>query len=882
MGCANANFNQIPDFLYPDVKILDLHGNNISSITKQSLRQYHSLQKLDLSENNVMFLAPDCFEGQGELFELNLNNNLLKDASLLALGSAQALGVLHLRNNAINSLDHKSFSRNQRLKILDLSRNDIQRIPQTLFDALPVMENLDLSQNRLTSLAGNLFSGVPFLKSLSLRQNEIGYIEGSVFAPIQNLRSLDLRDNQLGHLESSHFQYLEELRTLNLDGNPITELLPNVFTSLKNIQLLSLNRTSLSEIPNNLFSANSGLRSLQLCHVSNLSQIGATAFGGAEELQNLLICHNPKLYEIEDRTLESLRLLENLDLSHNNITTLNSTLVKNLKMLKRVSVEGNPWTCDCKTRWIKKLLSYGEANSRNFPKLIGQQNTMCTLPATLSGKNFGSLTKFNFTCGAAEIVSIHKAAYFPIGAHAVLDCHVMGTPLPLIVWTTPRLKKLVYMHNESTTYKHNESYHDDHHWHGSVEYIPLAKLEDGRIKLLENGSLYIDYVMRSDAGPYTCYAENQRGNSSAVIRFRLNYAVLFNVRDFSFLVGFASALGFFLLGMVFVVIRCIVHRCQHKERKQRKTIREILSNLDTYKTHQFDKLHTLRDSYNIQLVKLKDHCFSQLECLRDNYQMQLGRIRETCVQRVEKVREGYSHQMCRFKDYGTHQMDKVTKARDNYHKQVGKIREYGTGQLERLREQYKLQQQHIIKILEVMNLENCRGIVEGECLRTESMLFDPEILGIDLTPTVLTRGQSVSDASDYITATSNSSSDLSSNFSNSLPELVPVILVPDPNITRSDVTTIDVSNGDRESDGDEVKERPRENIPPRHSHSRSRKSHRPVNLELAANIAAHELKSAESYDKGLEGDTDSPPPEVVIEDSTKRSQETPPSDETSV
>lgn len=45
----------------------------------------------------------------------------------------------------------------------------------------------------------------------------------------------------------------------------------------------------------------------------------------------------------------------------------------------------------------------------------------------------------------------------------------------------------------------------------------------------------------------------------------------------------------------------------------------------------------------------------------------------------------------------------------------------------KLREQYKLQQQHLLKLLELLDIGNCVTVIEAECVRTESTIFDADI-----------------------------------------------------------------------------------------------------------------------------------------------------------
>jgi hypothetical protein len=50
----------------------------------------------------------------------------------------------------------------------------------------------------------------------------------------------------------------------------------------------------------------------------------------------------------------------------------------------------------------------------------------------------------------------------------------------------------------------------------------------------------------------------------------------------------------------------------------------------------------------------------------------------------------------------------------------------------RIHKKYKLQQRHVIKLLETMNFDNCRVIIDSECVRTESMIFETNLTHPDL------------------------------------------------------------------------------------------------------------------------------------------------------
>lgn len=80
------------------------------------------------------------------------------------------------------------------------------------------------------------------------------------------------------------------------------------------------------------------------------------------------------------------------------------------------------------------------------------------------------------------------------------------------------------------------------------------------------------------------------------------------------------------------------------------------------------------------------------------------------------------------RDYSVSQMNRV---RENYVFQRHRIRKFSAHQLLRLRETYKYQQKTLNKILENLPdlyLQNCRT---GACHRTDSIIFDDALHGID-------------------------------------------------------------------------------------------------------------------------------------------------------
>ena len=190
--------------------------------------------------------------------------------------------------------------------------------------------------------------------------------------------------------------------------------------------------------------------------------------------------------------------------------------------------------------------------------------------------------------------------------------------------------------------------------------------------------------------------------------------------------------------------------CSTKEKKKRKRIREVVGKIQDFKTTQIGRFSAYRSAKMDQLLAFKSATMDQfsafrtsrvdkirtykqatvtsilhhLDRMRDHYTNQSARIKDNCTQQVEKLRDSYECRCGKFKDYRSQQVEKM---RDNYNAQVMRIREYGMQQMARLREQYKTQQQHLLKLLELIDVGNCVTVIEAECMHTESMIFDATI-----------------------------------------------------------------------------------------------------------------------------------------------------------
>ena len=665
------------------------------------------------------------------------------------------LTQLHLRANSITQVDLAAMtSRLARLRKLDLGDNQLLRIGSDEFhnahktsrDELPAAVSAESAARR------------PALRHLVLRANQISAIPPRFLATFPALVYLDLSNNKITALHGDLFYGCVNLSHLNISFNPIRALPHRLFTDVTQLRSLHLRGLQIENIDSNMFS---GLSMLQLLDLS----------------------FNTKLRVLRGDGFSGLESLETLDLRHCRLQTVHPASMRTL--LHTLLISGNPLRCDCTLMTLAAGLANVTSQLPDTPR--------CHEPPAWRGQPVHSLLQANVSCTPAVIINVTRLVSYAVGAGAVLDCPAVGDPQPTITWRTPSGKIL---HYEPVNVQHDmtqpdqPSYHAGHHWHDTPRYHTHQQLAQHTqpLHLLRNGSLYIDYVTRTDAGRYRCTVRNEYGSDEVVIRVTLDYGAFVRCVLLTQVVGVSAAGAFLLFGLLLGLIRNTVSWCQikHQENANRR-IKEMLHTISDYKSAQMDRLSAYKTAKMDQLCAFKHsqidrlHVLSRpslgqglqhMQSMREHYSTQIDVIRENCAEKADHLRANYALRMQRFRLYKSdkvgklrgYKAEKVETLRENYSYQAQRIREYGAQQMAKLRRSYKLQQHYLLKLYELFDISNCMTVMEAECMRTESMLFDETfIAGLDLeTHPVHIHMATSSDSDDsfYVTASSQSDDSL--------------------------------------------------------------------------------------------------------------------------
>lgn len=505
-----------------NLRRLSVTKSDITNLTSLNLiagGKKSQLERLDLGDNRLKHLKAELFYKLPGLRFLNLTSNLLTILPENVARSLENVEELQLADNRLNVLPFRVFEPIRNLRRLDASGNLLAILQDYSFQFNKALQELVLSSNRLIKIPSRLFDG------------------------LYNLKILKINDNAITQLPSKLFHGLENLEFLDLSGNPIRNLTDATFRGLPNLRWLSLSRTQISALPRKVWAPVTNLRHLHLSDTS-IEVLKDGDLRLLRRLESLEISNSP-LREIESHALDATPMLKSVNLRENQLVFLPASIAV-LNNLRYLELQGNPWACDCRMFWFIKW-----AEEREYSRAF-DTGLRCGHETTA----IGTIEALNYlNCTPPYIVRPSDRYMSVIRSQVVLDCEFAGNPLPSLTWVTPELKIFHW--------SPDPSFPDAFHKHPRVHRFRVPQSEfvdDGRVRLLENGSLFISYFLREDVGIYNCYAINPIANATHQIYLRMDPVTYHNIKIISLLVGIASAIGCLVLTFIFQMIWCLCVR----------------------------------------------------------------------------------------------------------------------------------------------------------------------------------------------------------------------------------------------------------------------------------------------------------------------------------
>ncbi|XP_020718233.1 leucine-rich repeat-containing protein 19 isoform X2 [Bombus terrestris] len=198
-----------------------------------------------------------------------------------------------------------------------------------------------------------------------------------------NMQALDLSDNVISLLSSFELADIgmTRLKYLNLSKNAISEIGLNAFDGLTYLTILDLSKNRLHDISDEVFERNRNLRILILSKNNFNSHVPKLRSSSLMEL-NLDSC---QISHLPPDTFNGLTHVRRLDLSNNLMIQMSTIVVQTLHVLNKLSLEGNPWSCN---KIMFELQTYLNTKNIEFDEVCGKKinvkkfEKMINLPTT--------------------------------------------------------------------------------------------------------------------------------------------------------------------------------------------------------------------------------------------------------------------------------------------------------------------------------------------------------------------------------------------------------------------------------------------------------------------------------------------------------------------
>ncbi len=510
VDCNDLLLTKLPFPIPTNTHTLRLQSNLLSELDTAVLHRLPNLTDLDLSQNRFSRVR-----------------TITQSSSLPSLLS------LHLEENHLSRLPDASFSSLPTLQELFLSHNNLHSIAPGAFSGLDSLLRLHINNNRLTTVDPKWFRALPRLEVLMLGGNPVEVLPEQGFLALKSLRSLVLGGMGLRSLAEKALEGLEGLESLSFYDNLLTKVPTQALGRVPGLKFLDLNKNHIKLIETGDFRDMIHLKELGLNNMEELVSIERAALENLPELTKLEITNNPRLSYIHPQAFLHLRRLESLMLNSNSLSALHQNIMLSLPSLQEMSLHSNPLRCDCLLHWAAEEASHpyikdmqGDARIPRTVRFIQPQATLCSEPPELRARRVREVSSREMSASCLPLIPASSLpSYVGVreGGKLVLHCRALADPQPELYWVTPTGLRLgpgpghafkglpahAPCHSLTTSLEFN---------HSSTSSIPPSQAPDDtpcnpskHYLLLPEGTLEINKVTPSEAGLYTCIAENALG-----------------------------------------------------------------------------------------------------------------------------------------------------------------------------------------------------------------------------------------------------------------------------------------------------------------------------------------------------------------------------------
>ncbi|AWP03059.1 putative leucine-rich repeat neuronal protein 2-like [Scophthalmus maximus] len=501
-----------PDSVYHEAPTVDCNDLLLSKFPSPLPLNTHTLR---LQSNLLFELDTDVLRGLPNLTDLDLSQNRFSRVRTITQSSSlPSLLSLHLEENHLSHLPESSFSSLPALQELFLSHNNLHSIAHGAFTGLDSLLRLHINNNRLTTIDPRWFRALPRLEVLMLGGNPVEALPDKGFLALKSLRSLVLGGMGLRGLAEKALEGLDGLESLSFYDNLLTKVPTQALRRVPGLKFLDLNKNRIKLIETGDFREMIHLKELGLNNMDELVSIEKAALENLPELTKLEITNNPRLSYIHPQAFLQLNRLESLMLNSNSLSALHRHVMVSLPSLQEVSLHSNPLRCDCLFHWATEEASHphterntqSDTETARMVRFIQPQATLCSEPPELRARGVREVSSREMSASCLPIIPTSSLpSYVGVreGGKLVLHCRGLAEPQPVMYWVTPsglRLGPAPSPATKGLPAPASCQAQDD-----------TACSPSKHFRLLPEGTLEINKVTASEAGLYTCVAENVLG-----------------------------------------------------------------------------------------------------------------------------------------------------------------------------------------------------------------------------------------------------------------------------------------------------------------------------------------------------------------------------------
>ncbi|KAL3121612.1 hypothetical protein niasHT_008741 [Heterodera trifolii] len=305
-----------------------------------------------------------CFSQNLSTTDADLPANFSPSVDKVLPGKETNVLSLDLSSNLIADIEPATFDKFAKLQVLMLTHNkiDSEQISDDLLTAKlgQSLHQLYLDYNFITTLDQGIFDNLDQLKKLVLDGNRgLKLTKGIFTKALEALEVLSLDKCDLKELEEDIFENLTSLRALSLSGNPLDRI-PAALSPLHSLTHLAMSSTNLKELKEGDFQKTMpGLEKLYMRKMKYLWKIGENTFNGLANLKFIDFSFSAKLRLLEPNVFgkDPPQNLSELHLLQCNFSTLSAESLPQIywKSLDVLKLNGNPFLCDCKLKWMVEM-----------------------------------------------------------------------------------------------------------------------------------------------------------------------------------------------------------------------------------------------------------------------------------------------------------------------------------------------------------------------------------------------------------------------------------------------------------------------------------------------------------------------------------------------